>query len=167
MDLTVIALLLFVVGVILGVAEIFIPSAGLLVVLSIASFVGSVICAFKVGPGFGITLVLLAPIVMLVVVAKGFNIFPKTFIGRKMILREPGEDNPSDTQPGAADASQDQMDNLIGQEGVARTDLRPAGSAQIGDRRYQVVSAGDYIQPGTRIRVIEVRGNRIVVEAVS
>ena len=173
MDLLTLAIILFVAGVFLGVAEIFIPSAGVLVVLSIGAFIGSIACAFKVSPLWGIITVLAAPLIMLVVVIKGFKIFPRTFIGRRMILARPDEpedappapapegDAPASTGPGAeADGE------LVGQEGVARTDLRPSGSAQIGQRRYNVVSEGDFISPGTKVRVIEVRGNRIVVEAV-
>lgn len=168
MDLLTLAIILFVAGVFLGVAEIFIPSAGVLVVLSIGTFIGSIVCAFKVSPLYGIITVLAAPLVMLVVVVKGFKIFPKTLIGRRMILAHPDEpedapqvDAPASTGPGAeADGE------LVGREGVARTDLRPSGSAQIGNRRYNVVSEGDFISPGAKVRVIEVRGNRIVVEAV-
>ena len=53
MDLLTTAIILFLVGVALGAAEIFIPSAGVLVILSVASFVGSIVCAFKVSALWG------------------------------------------------------------------------------------------------------------------
>lgn len=56
--------------------------------------------------------------------------------------------------------------NLAGQEGVLATDLRPAGVMSIGDQRYDVVSEGKFVDEGVRVRVVEVRGNRVVVAPV-
>jgi len=53
---------------------------------------------------------------------------------------------------------------LLGLEGVAQSDLRPVGTALFGDRRMDVISCGNYISKGTRIRIVEAHGNRIVVE---
>jgi membrane-bound serine protease (ClpP class) len=63
------------------------------------------------------------------------------------------------------DAVEDQ--SLIGLEGVAYSDLRPGGSAYIDGRKIDVVTQGDYIPRQTEIRVIDVHGNRIVVEDIS
>jgi len=51
----------------------------------------------------------------------------------------------------------------LGKAGKALTLLRPAGTAEIGGKRLDVVSEGTYIQPGTEIVVIKVEGNRVVV----
>ncbi|MHC4091537.1 MAG: NfeD family protein [Planctomycetota bacterium] len=168
MNMLMIAILLFLAGVVLGIAEIFIPSAGVLVILSIAAFIGSVYCAFEAGTGWGITFVLAAPVVMLVAVVKGFKIFPKTRIGRWMILARPDEQEGARATDAAAFAEPASADGeLVGQVGVARTELRPSGSAEIGGKRYNVVSEGEFIREGTRVRVVEVRGNRTVVEEVT
>lgn len=53
-----------------------------------------------------------------------------------------------------------------GDTGKALTDLRPTGQAAIGDDSVDVVSPGEWIERGSAIRVIEVHGNRIVVEKV-
>jgi len=167
MDLLTIAIILFVCGVLLGIAEIFIPSAGILVVLSLSAFIGSIVCAFQKSPAWGITFVLAAPLVMLVAVVKGFKVFPKTPFGRRMILARPdaGEHERA-ADRGAFDEPLVPTDALVGREGVARADLRPAGWADIDGRRCQVVSVGDFIPVGSRIRVVETRGNIIVVEAL-
>jgi len=168
MDPLTIAVVLFLAGVVLGVAEIFIPSAGVLVVLSVAAFVGSVYCAFEISPAWGISFVLAVPLVMLVAVVKGFKVFPKTLFGRRMILARPDERQEAESVDAAAHDTSAGVDrDLVGKEGTARTDLRPSGSAQIGPQRYDVVSEGEYIDQGTKVRVVEVRGNRIVVEAVT
>jgi membrane-bound serine protease (ClpP class) len=172
MDLLTIAIILFLIGLALGTAEIFIPSAGVLAILSVLAFVGSIICAFKVSAIWGMVFVIAAPLFMAVAIVKGFKILPRTWVGKRMILGTPPEDetNPDSAQANAATpagtTSEAVGSDLVGQTGVARTDLRPAGSAQIADRRYNVVSIGDFIRQGARIRVIEVRGNRVVVEQV-
>ena len=56
--------------------------------------------------------------------------------------------------------------HLEGAQGVATTPLRPSGKARFGEDMVAVVSDGTAISPGDAIRVVEVRGNRIVVEAV-
>ena len=55
---------------------------------------------------------------------------------------------------------------LTGKTGTALTPLRPAGIAEFDGARMNVVSAGDYIERGTKVRVIRAEGNRIVVEQI-
>jgi membrane-bound serine protease (ClpP class) len=55
---------------------------------------------------------------------------------------------------------------LIGQSGVALTDLRPAGVARFGDDRVDVVTLGDFIPTGSTIQVLRVEGNRVTVRLV-
>ncbi|MHC5034492.1 MAG: NfeD family protein [Planctomycetota bacterium] len=54
-------------------------------------------------------------------------------------------------------------EDLVGVEGEALSTLRPSGIALLNDRRYDVVTRGEMLQKGTRLRVIEVSGNRVVV----
>jgi membrane-bound serine protease (ClpP class) len=56
---------------------------------------------------------------------------------------------------------------LLGLEGVAHSNLRPGGTAYFGDRKLDVVTLGDYIARQSPIRIVEVHGNRIVVEDLS
>ena len=59
-----------------------------------------------------------------------------------------------------------ELQGLIGAIGVAATPLRPAGKTQFGEAFVDVVAEGGYIMPGTRVRVIEVEGGRVVVKEV-
>jgi membrane-bound serine protease (ClpP class) len=56
---------------------------------------------------------------------------------------------------------------LLGLEGVAHSDLRPGGTAYFDGRKIDVVTLGDYITRESPIRIMEVHGNRIVVEDIS
>lgn len=53
-----------------------------------------------------------------------------------------------------------------GEQGVTRSAMRPYGTVEIGGRLVEAVTEGDYLQSGSAVRVREVRGERIVVEAV-
>jgi membrane-bound serine protease (ClpP class) len=53
--------------------------------------------------------------------------------------------------------------DLVGQEGVALTDLRPAGTGLFGDERVDVVADSEFISEGEAIRVLSAEGYRCVV----
>lgn len=52
----------------------------------------------------------------------------------------------------------------VGGEGVVVSPLRPSGRAQFGSRVADVVAVSGWIEVGQPVRVVEVRGNRIVVD---
>jgi membrane-bound serine protease (ClpP class) len=56
--------------------------------------------------------------------------------------------------------------DLVGQDGIALTDLRPAGTAQIGPERVDVVTEGEYVPQGGAVRVVRSEGYRHVVRGV-
>jgi membrane-bound serine protease (ClpP class) len=57
--------------------------------------------------------------------------------------------------------------DLVGQDGVAVTDLRPAGTAQIGSERVDVVTEGEYVSQGTKVRVLRSEGYRHIVRGIA
>jgi membrane-bound serine protease (ClpP class) len=56
--------------------------------------------------------------------------------------------------------------DLVGQDGIAVTDLRPAGTAQIGQERVDVVTEGEYVAQGRPVRVVRSEGYRHVVRGL-
>lgn len=64
---------------------------------------------------------------------------------------------------------EDHIDNdiYLGREGVVVTTLRPSGVALIDEKKVDVVSDSEFIQSGTKIRVIKVDGYKVVVQIVS
>lgn len=62
--------------------------------------------------------------------------------------------------------SADVRSELVGTEGMAITDLRPAGVGLFGDERLDVVSESEWIEEGTRVRIMSAEGYRHVVRAV-
>jgi membrane-bound serine protease (ClpP class) len=57
--------------------------------------------------------------------------------------------------------------DLVGRDGVAVTDLRPSGTARVGEERLDVVTEGEYVPQGSRVQVVQSDGYRHVVRAVS
>ena len=64
--------------------------------------------------------------------------------------------------PAAADLDDTGAD-LVGREGTTTTRLAPAGKARIGGELVDVTTDGQLVEPGQRVRVVEVRGTRVIV----
>ena len=85
-------------------------------------------------------------------------------MGKRVILK-PAVEKPG--QRGDAGVAQDDYNFLLGKKGVAITELRPSGIAEIDNKRYSVVAQGELIADDSPIEVVEVAGNSIVVELVN
>ena len=53
-----------------------------------------------------------------------------------------------------------------GDIGTAVSILRPAGEARFGDTLVSVMSEGNFIRPGTKVKVLSCDGNRVVVKTM-
>jgi len=62
--------------------------------------------------------------------------------------------------------SGDTRDDLIDRVGVALTDLHPGGTARVEGERLDVVTEGDFVKRGARVRIVRAEGYRLVVEAL-
>lgn len=51
----------------------------------------------------------------------------------------------------------------IGQIGITASMLRPAGKGRFGNKTLDIVTEGDFLDPGTPVEIILVEGNRYVV----
>lgn len=107
-------------------------------------------------------IILLAAFVCVpVLILLGLKVLPKTPFGRRMILAE----SHKKLEPigGKIEISDESFSGLKDQCGVAVTELRPSGIAEINGKRYSVVSEGEMINPSVEIIVKEVEGNNIIV----
>ena len=55
---------------------------------------------------------------------------------------------------------------LVGKQGIAVTQLRPAGRVKIGDSVYEVTSQHGFVEPNTAVQVVSADGMRILVDLV-
>jgi membrane-bound serine protease (ClpP class) len=116
-----------------------------------------------------------ASIVSIVVIAMVTSRFlPHVRVFDRLVLSPPGGADLHHfgprLKPGLADEASglfsDHPRSLIGQEGAALTVLRPAGKAKIHGRTIDVVSEGPFIPAESRVEVVEVSGNRVVVRQI-
>ncbi len=54
----------------------------------------------------------------------------------------------------------------LGDTGIVEMELHPIGRARIDNQLVDVVSAGEWIKEGVAVKVVEIHGNRIIVEEV-
>lgn len=60
--------------------------------------------------------------------------------------------------------SSDDLEYLLGKEGLALTDLRPSGVGSFDGINFDVISEGQYITKGTEIVIYQVKGSRLIVK---
>ncbi len=152
------AILLLLVGCALVVLEVFIPSGGIISILSGIAFITAVIVASWESPTTGpVTGFVFAAITLFAVptlVAVAFKYWPKTRMGKAFLGEVPREDEVVPDDP---------RRSLIGHVGVARSKMLPSGAVEINGQMVDAVTQGQAIEPGTYIVVVEVRANRVVV----
>jgi membrane-bound ClpP family serine protease len=148
------ATLLMILGCMLVVLEVFIPSAGILSLLAAAALIGSILIAFRQGPATGFAFTATTIVAVPAVLVLAFKYFPKTAIGKAILGELPTEE---EVRP------EDARRSLIGRVGVARSKMLPSGAIEIDGQMIDAMSQGQVIEPGQYVVVVEVRANRVVV----
>jgi membrane-bound serine protease (ClpP class) len=142
--------------------EIFIPSGGVLSILSVLAVVASIVVAFAGpggGSGVGLAMLTTTGVVIPLVLAAVIRWWPSTPIGRMIVLHTPE----SEEEVLPLTEEYQHLKSLIGRRGVAKTKMYPSGVVLIDGEPYDAVGEGMAIEPGQPIRVIAMRTNRIVV----
>ncbi len=153
------ALALYVIGYIAIVAEFFVPAGGLIGLAGAGSIVGAIVIVFiNFGKLLGYVFLLIAVIATPILVLLYFKVFPKSFLGKRLILAKKQK-----KEEGFVAHSPDGYEKLKGKVGKSITPLRPAGTALIEGKRYSVVTGGEFIEKGENIEVYNIEGSRIVV----
>lgn len=148
------SILLMLVGCVVLVLEVFIPSGGILAILSAAAFVGAILLAFQRGPITGFAFVSTTVIVVPALLVLAFKVWPKTRIGKAFLGELPTEADVLPDDPRRA---------LLGRVGVTRSKMLPSGAVEIDGQMIDAITHGQAIEPGQYVVVIEVRANRVVV----
>jgi membrane-bound ClpP family serine protease len=151
------AILCMAAGLGLLVGEVFVPSGGLIGLLATGLLAVSLWQAFTVstatGLGFLIALVILGPLTAML----AFRLFPKTPMGRWLLLQPPAPGEVLPEPPGG------RLEHLVGQFGRALTPLRPSGVVDFEGRRLDGLSEEGLIPRGALVRAVQVRGGTLVV----
>lgn len=67
-------------------------------------------------------------------------------------------------QATSSSMSDENMEALLGAEGVAETVLRPVGTVLIGDKRYTARTEGEFLEKGSTIHVVSTKGLELIVK---
>ena len=156
-DSNLLAPAIFVLGIILLGVEIFIiPGFGVTGILGIIGIVSSIFISFGINNIAAATLVifisLIVDIVLIILIARFF--VKSKDLKRNVILD-------SDTSGYNSSVS---YNDLLNKEGIADTFFRPSGYIIIDDKKYDAISEGEFIDKGSKLKVILVEGNKIVVK---
>jgi membrane-bound ClpP family serine protease len=149
---------IFILGLILLIIEIFAPGFGFFGGSGIALLIlGIILTARNTFEAviMVIILLLLAALVLFIILRSA----KKGKLSKKLILWSAAK-----KESGYSASSNN--DDLIGKEGIALTVLRPAGLGEFDGNRIDIVTDGTYIEEGTRIKIIRIEGNRIVVKKI-
>ena len=145
--------LLMAAGVVLLVAEMFLPSHGVLGVAAAGCILGAIFVAMRQSPAVGVVLMLVVVALMPVAWTAFVKIWPRTPVGRRVILQDVPHVAP---QPLVT----------VGQSGVTVSELRPVGVCDFDGVRVEAQSEHGLVAPGTTVKIVALVNNRPTVRVV-
>jgi membrane-bound ClpP family serine protease len=155
-----VAYLLIALGLALLVAELFLPSGGVLFLACSVCILVGVAMAFVYGDTATGMVTLLGVFVLVPAVATlMLYVWPRTPMGRRLIL--PDQDATVANMPVNLE-----LENLRGRYGRALSDLRPAGVVDFEGRRVDTITEGMMVAAGSWVRCVDVRAGKVVVRPV-
>lgn len=152
--------LLLLLGIGLLVAEVFLPSGGIIGLLAFAFFGSSAYLAYSASPTIGLRWALVEGVVIPLAWLAAFRGLARTSLGRAFLLAPPDPEAPgvgTDLGPPVP---------AVGTEGRAATPLRPAGTVIIDGRRVEALAESNLIAAGAPVRVVGVRSRAVVVREI-
>jgi membrane-bound serine protease (ClpP class) len=153
MDPTSLIFLLVAAGVVLLLAELLLPTHGVLGVLGLLCLGAAIVVVFTINKWAGLIVFLAAILVSPLLLNLAMKLWAKSPVGRRVIL-QPVEN---------ARAS---VPVTPGQVGTTVTELRPLGECDFGDARLEVASQLGIIRAGTKVRIVAIEQGRPTVRAV-
>ena len=154
-------LVCFVVGIGLLVLEAFMPGFGLPGISGIVMEIVAIALTWvNHGPvaALGLTIIVLSLIA--IAISMSLRSATKGRLSRSKIILKERENNE------AVYRSAEDMQVFLGKEGETTTVCRPTGMAEFDGVKLNVVSEGEFLPVGTRVRIVQVEGSRIVVRVI-
>lgn len=156
--IAVIGIILLIAGFIFVGIEMIVPGFGFPGVAGIICLVSGVIMTAKtVEQGIVLTVIVIVILgVMLTIMMALFHSqkLKSPIILKEEVRSEPGFLNDTD------------LEYLLEKEGIASTDLRPQGTGNFDGIELDIHSDGGYIDRGSRIRIVSVKGNSLLVKKI-
>lgn len=165
---------LIAVGILAIYIEIFVPAAGLLGLAGGGMIVAGVVLGYVYHDALTGSIVLFTALIATpTAVVLGLKVFPRTPVGKRLILSDRGTFSGIRRDQNVVEVGTDIVASIAlpaaavqkGDDGEAVTVLRPSGTARFGNLKLSVVTSGEFVERGTRVRVVRVEGSRVVVRA--
>ena len=156
------AILLLLLAFALVAAELFVPSHGILTLFAAGAAIAAVWLAYRFTPGMAVVFAAVLVVATPVVFYYAIKIYPTTTVGKKVLLEQPTEASTKGFQEESA-----QLEQLVGQKGIAASFLRPAGIVEVQGQRIDALSESEMIPAGAAVEVIRVSGLKVIVKATT
>jgi membrane-bound serine protease (ClpP class) len=156
------AFVLILAGILLLLAELFIPS-GIFFVLALAAIVGGVVLTFTHSNDTYVGWITLI-FVFIALPALGsiiLHYWPRTPMGKRFFLHQPEEDATLASMPVNLE-----LEQLRGRFGRTLSALRPAGIVDFDGRRVDTITEGMMVEAGQWVRCIDVKAGKVIVRPV-
>lgn len=142
------------------IAEVFVPSGGLLSACAFACIAGGILIFFKHSMTAGFIGIATAVVMVPSLVLIAYKLFPRTRFGKSVTLVPPQR------QRGDAIADASELKELLGAVGVVLTPLRPVGTCDFSGRRVECVAESGYVDKNKKVKVIRVQSTQLTVREV-
>ncbi|MBE5797334.1 MAG: hypothetical protein E7327_08155 [Clostridiales bacterium] len=151
----------FLLGIGFLILEAFMPGFGAPGITGIVLEVITLVLTWNAhGPMATLGLLLIVLATLAIAISTSLRSLSKGKLSKSQIILHETESNEAGYR-----ASED-MEVFVGREGTTSTVLRPTGIADFDGVRLNVSSEGSFVQPGTKVRIISVEGQKILVRAV-
>lgn len=146
------------------VAEFLLPTGGLLGVIAVAALTTALVLAFKFSTTAGICVSIFIAISSPFFIMFLIRIWPNTPVGKRMLNLSRGQ---TTQPPSKTTSSGTPLDQLVGQHGIAKTNLLPSGLVMINGEKVDAVSSGMPIDAGSQIIVVKIDTGHMQVRELS
>ena len=154
------AIFLYFAAAVLTIAEVFLPSGGLLALCVAGCVVGGLVIFFQHSMAAGWAGVVIAVVMIPTVVIGAFMVLPKTRFGKSTTLEPPKRD----LGDGIPDT--ERLKGLVGATGIVITPLRPVGTCDFAGQRVECVAESGYVEKGQKVQVIKIESTQLTVRVV-
>ncbi len=142
------------------IAEVFVPSGGLIMLCALACLVGGAVIFFQHSVTAGWIGVSIAVVMIPGVLIFAYKIFPKSRFGKSVTLTPPKR------QQGDAIPDTSELKEMLGEVGVVLTPLRPVGMCDFSGQRVECVAEGGYVDKDKKVKVIDVESTQLTVRMI-
>ncbi len=142
------------------IAEVFVPSGGIISLFALMCVIGGAAIFFRHSSTAGWIGVVIAVIMIPSVLVFAYRIFPKTRFGKSVTL------TPPERQKGDAIPDTEELKELLGAVGLVITPLRPVGMCDFSGQRLECVAEGGYVDKDKEVKVINVESTQLTVREI-